>query len=177
MAEGESGKMSFSSLISQQQNGQPFDQGSPPGYCPQQYSGQPGPVTVQPGMGQPYEYHSGNTTVIVQQQQILTRPPMRDWSTGICGCFEDMASCCAVFWCTSCYACYLSNKLGETCCLPLAISGFGSLIPLRTKVRTANNIRGSICEDCCMVFWCPACVMCQLSREHDYIQLKQQQIL
>ncbi|XP_062593002.1 cornifelin homolog B-like [Saccostrea cucullata] len=101
---------------------------------------------------------------------------MRDWNSGLCGCFEDMTSCCAVFWCMPCYTCYLANKLGESCCLPLAI-GSHSLIPLRTKVRVENNIIGSICEDCCMVYWCPACVMCQLSREHDYIRLKQQRSL
>ncbi|XP_061197548.1 placenta-specific gene 8 protein-like [Saccostrea echinata] len=171
MADWESGKPP---LTPPQQNVQPFDQGSSPGYNASQYSGLgPMPVTGQPGVGQPYGYHTTNTTVVVQQQQVPTRPSPRDWSTGICGCFEDMASCCAVTWCANCYMCYLSNKLGESCCLPFAIAGYGSLVPLRTKVRAENNIVGSICEDCCMVCWCPACVMCQLSREHDNIQLNQ----
>ncbi|XP_061197547.1 placenta-specific gene 8 protein-like [Saccostrea echinata] len=175
MADWESGKPP---LTPPQQNVQSFDQGSPPGYNASQYSGLgPMPVTGQPGVGQPYGYHTTNTTVVVQQQQVPTRPPPRDWSTGICGCFEDMASCCAVTWCANCYMCYLSTKLGESCCLPLAIAGYGSLVPLRTKVRAENNIVGSICEDCCMVCWCPACVMCQLSREHDNMQLNQQIIV
>ncbi|XP_061196345.1 placenta-specific gene 8 protein-like [Saccostrea echinata] len=117
--------------------------------------------------------HSSNTTVVVTQQQVPTRPPKRGWSTGICGCFEDFGSCCAVVLCPSCYVCYLSSKLGESCCLPIALGGQYALIPLRTKIRAENNIYGSICEDCCMVCWCPQCVMCQLSREQDNIRLNQ----
>ncbi|XP_062569498.1 cornifelin homolog B-like, partial [Saccostrea cucullata] len=139
MADGESGKAGY--LLGSQQNVPPFDEEpDPPGYTPYHYSEQPGPVTVQPGVEQPFGYHSSNTTVVVQQQQVLTRPQMSwDWNSGLCGCFEDMTSCCAVFWCMPCYTCYLSNKLGESCCLPLAI-GSHSLIPLRTKVRVENNI-------------------------------------
>ncbi|XP_062593001.1 placenta-specific gene 8 protein-like [Saccostrea cucullata] len=176
MADWESGKPP---MTPPQQNVQPFDQGSPPGYNTPQYPGQQGPmpVTGQPGVGQPFGYHTINTTVVVQQQPVPTRPQMRDWSTGICGCFEDIASCCAVTWCANCYTCYLSSKLGESCCLPFAFPVCGSLVPLRTKVRAENNIVGSICEDCCMVCWCPVCVMCQLSREHDNIQLNQQIIM
>lgn len=29
-------------------------------------------------------------------------------------------------------------------------------------------LQGSIMDDCCCVCCCPLCVMCQLSREHDY---------
>lgn len=64
-----------------------------------------------------------------------------------------------------------SDKLGDSCCLPLAIPcGFYSLIPLRTKIRTENNIDGSICEDCCMACWCPFCTMSQMSLEQDFVK-------
>ncbi|XP_062569503.1 cornifelin homolog B-like, partial [Saccostrea cucullata] len=154
----------------------PYDgQDHPPRH---QFSGgQPGPITSQPGTGQSFGYHSSNTTVVVtQQQQVPTRPPKRDWSTGICGCFEDFGDCCLELLCP-CYVCYLSHKLGESCCLPFAFCGHGALIPLRTKIRTENNIQGSICEDCCMVFLCANCVMCQLSREYDNIHRNQEIII
>ncbi|XP_056008845.1 placenta-specific gene 8 protein-like [Ostrea edulis] len=170
MVDRSSGKADFR----QQNQIQPYDQGPPQGYGGPPYAGSPGPVTGQPGIAQPYGYHSTNTTVVVAQQQVPTRPKARTWSTGICGCFEDIGSCCAVTWCGSFYMCYLSTKLGESCCLPIAIAGYGALIPLRTKIRAENNIVGSICEDCCMVCWCPLCVMCQLSREHDHVQLNQE---
>ncbi|XP_048753553.2 cornifelin homolog [Ostrea edulis] len=144
--------------------------GAPPAYS--------APITTQPGFSQPAAFHSSNTTVVVQAPQapqtVPTRPKQRTWSTDIFGCFSDMTSCCAVTWCGSFYMCYLSTKLGESCCLPIAIAGYGALIPLRTKIRAENNIVGSICEDCCMVCWCPLCVMCQLSREHDHVQLNQE---
>ncbi|XP_062569500.1 cornifelin homolog isoform X2 [Saccostrea cucullata] len=180
MADGQSGKTESKPPIGSPHQNQvhPYDgQDPPPGYSGPQFSGgQPGPITSQPGAGQSFGYHStSNTTVVVtQQQQVPTRPPKRGWSTGICGCFEDFGSCCAVILCPSCYVCYLSNKLGESCCLPFAIAGHGALIPLRTKIRAENNIHGSICEDCCMVLWCSQCVMCQLSREYDNIQLNQE---
>ncbi|XP_062569502.1 cornifelin homolog [Saccostrea cucullata] len=165
MSEGPSGKKGNEPSIASPKV-QPYEGHGPP----PQYSGHSGPVTTQPGPAQPYGYHTTNTTVVVQQQA-PTRPPKRDWSTGICGCFEDFGSCCAVFFCPQFYMCYLSSKLGESCCLPCAIAGTGALIPLRTKIRAENNIHGSICDDCCMVCWCPQCVMCQLSREYDNIQL------
>ncbi|XP_022338254.2 cornifelin homolog [Crassostrea virginica] len=150
---------------------QPYGQGPPPGY---NYPPPSGPITGQPGVAHPTGFHSTNTTVVVQQAAAPVTQGYRQWSTGICGCFEDMGSCCAVTWCSSVYLYYLANKMGESCCLPCAIAGYGSLIPLRTKIRAENKIHGSICDDCCMVCWCPLCVMCQLSREQDFVSMNQQ---
>uniref|UniRef100_K1RYA9 Cornifelin-like protein n=1 Tax=Magallana gigas TaxID=29159 RepID=K1RYA9_MAGGI len=76
---------------------------------------------------------------------------------------------CGVYWCgNGCYPCYLSSKLNESCCLPFCLPGFPWLIALRVKMRAENNIQGSIMNDCCCVCCCSHCVMCQLSREHDY---------
>uniref|UniRef100_A0A8W8MUR9 Cornifelin n=1 Tax=Magallana gigas TaxID=29159 RepID=A0A8W8MUR9_MAGGI len=76
---------------------------------------------------------------------------------------------CAVYWCgNGCYPCYLSSKLNESCCLPFCLPCYPWLIALRVKMRVENNIQGSIMNDCCYVCCCASCVMCQLSREHDY---------
>eukprot|EP00105_Crassostrea_gigas_P015640 XP_011432703.1 PREDICTED: placenta-specific gene 8 protein [Crassostrea gigas] len=130
----------------------------------------PGAYHYQPpGYPQPVHHQQQTNTTVVINQGRVGRPPPRDWSSGICGCFEDMSSCCGVYWCgNGCYPCYLSSKLNESCCLPFCLPGFPWLIALRVKMRAENNIQGSIMNDCCCVCCCSHCVMCQLSREHDY---------
>lgn len=60
-------------------------------------------------------------------------------------CFILSCLGCILAWCAPCYLCNLSDKLGDSCCLPLVIPcGFYSLIPLRTKIRTENNIDVSL---------------------------------
>lgn len=127
----------------------------------------PGPITGQPGKVQPMEFNISKTTTPDQRSQ----PTARQWSTGIWDCFKNRRTCCILAWCAPCYLCNLSDKLGDSCCLPLVIPcGFYSLIPLRTKIRTENNIDGSICEDCCMACWCPFCTMSQMSLEQDFVK-------
>uniref|UniRef100_A0A3Q3JF19 Uncharacterized protein n=1 Tax=Monopterus albus TaxID=43700 RepID=A0A3Q3JF19_MONAL len=41
------------------------------------------------------------------------------WSSGICGCFNDLNVCCYAFWCLLCFICYTTSKFGECFCLPL----------------------------------------------------------
>ncbi|XP_056008847.1 cornifelin homolog A-like isoform X2 [Ostrea edulis] len=132
------------------------------------------PVSQQP-MGQPpplQQAHQSNTTVVVNQQiERFVRPPARTWSTGAFGCFSDMSSCCGVCLCGGCcYPCYLSDKLGESCCLPICLPGNTWLLALRVKMRAENNIMGSIMDDSSMVCCCAPCMMCQLSREHENIK-------
>lgn len=148
--------------------------GQDPGAGPQPVTQQPqqpppGGYHYQPtGYPQPVHQQQTNTTVVINQGRV-GRPPPRGWSSGICGCFEDMSSCCGVYWCgAGCYPCYLSAKLNESCCLPCCLPANSWLIALRVKMRAENNINGSIMEDCCCVCCCAPLVMCQLSREHDY---------
>ena len=59
-----------------------------PGY-PMAQPGYPQPVMVQP-MG----LQKTDTTVVVTQPiPVVQQQLMRDWSTGLCGCFEDCYSC------------------------------------------------------------------------------------
>lgn len=118
------------------------------------------PVVTQPQHQQ---------TVIVQQpaQHVHTKPPPRDWYEGLFGCFSDLASCLCTTFFPVCYACILSTKAGENCCLPCCLPNGTWLIALRTKHRTSHNIQGSIMGDCCTVCWCGQCAMCQLAREID----------
>ncbi|XP_061197546.1 placenta-specific gene 8 protein-like [Saccostrea echinata] len=140
----------------------------PGGYAPPV---QPGPY---PHPAQPSNFHSSssNTTVVLNAPQPAVQPvnKKRTWTTDIFGCFSDMTNCAAVTLCPNLYLYYLSMKLGENLLLPCAFGcSYQVLVPLRVKVRAENNIMGNICEDCCMVCWCPCCVMCQLQREHEFL--------
>ena len=65
---------------------------------PPPYGMQPGYPTAQPGypqpvMAQPMVQQQTNTTVVVNQPApVVVQQAMRDWSTGLCGCFEDCYS-------------------------------------------------------------------------------------
>ena len=69
------------------QPGYPMTQ---PGY-PQ--PGYPQPGYPQPVMTQPMFQQQASTTVVVTQPSQVVQQGMRDWSTGLCGCFEDCYSC------------------------------------------------------------------------------------
>jgi len=66
---------------------------------PPPYGMQPGYPMAQPGypqpvMAQPMVQQQTNTTVVVTQpSQVVLQQGMRDWSSGLCGCFEDFYSC------------------------------------------------------------------------------------
>ena len=64
----------------------PQQAGYPPAYPAGQY--QPA-ITRQPAPVQ----QTTHTTVVMNQQPVLVQRATRDWSTGLCGCFEDCGSC------------------------------------------------------------------------------------
>jgi len=109
------------------------------------------------------------TTVTVITTQVESKGPMplwqgdKEWTSGLCSCFDDCGICLCGWFCTPCYGCCLASKLGEYCCVPYW-TGF---VPLRQKVRMMRGIRGSICGDC-LVSCCPCtvpCTLCQMARE------------
>lgn len=87
----------------------------------------------------------------------------RDWTTGICGCFEHCSSCMAAFCCPPCFACFLADHMNENMCGPLCMCAF--CIPMRTRLRDVNDIQGSICRDMFACMFCPCCMFSQMYRE------------
>ncbi|PAA74264.1 hypothetical protein BOX15_Mlig024677g1 [Macrostomum lignano] len=126
-----------------------------------------------------YEQSAGSAgyqmTVVSQQLYVgQSADGLRNWSSSICGCFDDFESCCLVYWCCPCYmCCCLSHRFGESCCAPfcLSLSGQSSSLVYRTKLRAAHGIRGGAIEDCCVTTGCcMACSVCQMKRELDFIE-------
>ncbi|XP_070571785.1 placenta-specific gene 8 protein-like [Ptychodera flava] len=136
--------------------------GEPPGYMSGDPAFMKAPVVTQP------QSSTAQNVVVVNAAPAVHIIPPGQWTTGLCGCFEDCGSCLASFCCHNFYRCYLANKLDESCCYPICVPGAATdLMVLRMKIRTMNNIPGNAMNDCCAASCCPYCVAAQLSREWD----------
>ncbi|XP_073479372.1 cornifelin homolog [Aquarana catesbeiana] len=125
-------------------------------------------VSIQPIGAQPMSVSQSMTMTNVMQPNA--------WASGICDCCEDMGVCCCAFWCFPCFQCKTVSDFGECLCLPLldpgclAYTGSSMVCPpismaMRAAVRERYRIPGSICDDCCMLYWCFTCSWCQMARE------------
>ncbi|BFZ11004.1 hypothetical protein BsWGS_14043 [Bradybaena similaris] len=123
----------------------------------------PAPYIYPQGYG-PYGMqgtHSA-TTVIVQQPS--SQPlPRRNWSSKLCDCGKEWSICCCGVFCLCCLESQVVNDMDESCMVPYCVPGW--LIVLRTKMRTQENITGSVINDCCDVICCYRCALCQLAYE------------
>ncbi|XP_041361805.1 cornifelin homolog A-like [Gigantopelta aegis] len=136
------------------------------------------PMGAQPMGAQPMGAHQmgahpmgaqpQHTTVIVNQPMAMQNSGPRPWSSGICGCCEEMSSCCLGWFCPCILACNVATDMGESCCVPCCVHG--GLVAMRTKIRIQNNIHGSICDDGSTACCCGPCMLCQMSRELTFIQ-------
>eukprot|EP00117_Sycon_ciliatum_P021612 scpid63746/ scgid18886/ PLAC8-like protein 1 len=111
------------------------------------------------------------TTTVVQT---MGGGAMRNWSTGLFDCFNDITVCLLGCFCPVCLLFQTASQLGENgCCVACCIPWPYGQMMLRVKIRSENNIQGSICDDYCTVGCCQACAMCQEAREVKYIQMNQ----
>jgi Cys-rich protein (TIGR01571 family) len=131
--------------------------------------GKPVMPPQQPGMIPPQHY--------VAPTQSLPPPNSGTWTTGICGCCEEIESCCWAFWCpcvafgriveildqgsTACLTggaiFYLIHQ--HTCCGALYSCGY------RTKLRQKYGLPEEPCNDCCTDCFCLPCSLAQQTRE------------
>jgi Cys-rich protein (TIGR01571 family) len=120
----------------------------------------------------------------------------RDWASGCCSCVDGKCShCCMAMICPLlAFSAELNlyDKMSEdTCCRScrkphdglnylycpawmcwitcLCFTGLPCILTcyLRESYRKNQNINGSLCNDCCMAFFCPCC---------DYAQVRHTQI-
>uniref|UniRef100_A0A3Q0KMC6 Cornifelin homolog B-like n=1 Tax=Schistosoma mansoni TaxID=6183 RepID=A0A3Q0KMC6_SCHMA len=107
-----------------------------------------------------------NSSPVVQQPTSIQRQTSeREWSSGLCACFDDLPTCCLVLFCPHCYMCYLYNKEGESCWIPVCGAG---ILPLRIKHRIMHEIMGTLMNDVCTTCFCGQLAICQLKRDIDY---------
>lgn len=121
-------------------------------------------VTIQPS---PYHQNAVVVNQPVPQGDVITvatADSRRKWTSALCGCFENCNSCMCGFCCTPCFMWYVAEKLGEDGCGALCCCSF--MVALRTKQRTAYDIKGSVFGDMCTTWFCPCCVVTQMYREY-----------
>lgn len=124
-------------------------------------------TNIIPSSQQLYQKAPRNRAVIMTQPDYGSAMDFsregRNWTTGICGCFEHCPSCMAAFFCPPCFACYLADRMNENMCGPMCGSPF--CVALRTRLRDVNGIKGSICRDMFACYFCGCCNLSQMYRE------------
>uniref|UniRef100_A0A1D1Y102 Protein PLANT CADMIUM RESISTANCE 2 n=1 Tax=Anthurium amnicola TaxID=1678845 RepID=A0A1D1Y102_9ARAE len=142
------------------------------GYPEQAQKGYPPPSVGIPVTGSDQYYPSGVPSALHVQQQAPGR-----WSTGLCGCCDDVGNCCMTFFCP----CVTFGRIaeivdrGSTSCgasgalytLIACVTGCGCLYSCfyRSKMRRQYSLPDSPCNDCLVHCCCEACALCQEYRE------------
>ncbi|XP_033739645.1 placenta-specific gene 8 protein-like [Pecten maximus] len=115
---------------------------------------------------------------VIVQQVVTVQPgpkilgPLkgtREWSSGLFDCFVDWKSCLLTCLFFQCAQCKNASRLGESPFTPYCT--MGGTLAMRTRLRTLGGIEGTISWDSCVLSWCEACAVCQMSRELDYMGL------
>lgn len=110
----------------------------------------------------------GGPVVMDPSQGLVPKTP---WRSGLCGCCDDIASCCDVYFCFLCQASYqhsaIAQETGCGCgnCLATCCCMQHSVMSLRYAVVSRYYIDESFCGTCCTAACCPLCSMCQTHRE------------
>ncbi|KAF8017295.1 hypothetical protein BT93_H2474 [Corymbia citriodora subsp. variegata] len=102
---------------------------------------------------------------------------MREWTTGLCGCFEDPSNCLITCFCPCVTFGQIAEIIdrGSTSC---AYAGSLCFLMIyffncswcytctyRTKLRGLYSIPGNQCRDACLHHWCGPLALCQEYRE------------
>ncbi|RNA37688.1 cornifelin -like protein [Brachionus plicatilis] len=85
------------------------------------------------------------------------------WAQGLCDCCSNTKICCIAYFCLPCFTCSIFKRTDEFFCTPFFLPA--SIISLRSKLRTAFRIKGSICGDSLTTIFCPMCTAIQLYNE------------
>ncbi|KAM7484682.1 hypothetical protein LguiA_000691 [Lonicera macranthoides] len=137
----------------------------------------PAPTSKQAPYGQPATGVPLNSYGYGQAQPQFHSSGPSLWSTGLCDCFDDPATCCT----TCCCPCITFGRIaeivdkGSNSCIAsgalyfvLAIfTGFGCMYSCcyRSKMRHQYMLPENPCGDCLVHCCCEACALCQEYRE------------
>ncbi|PWA52276.1 cell number regulator 10 [Artemisia annua] len=113
----------------------------------------------------------------------VPQPPMVSyvkWSSGLCGCTDDVSNCCMTCWCpcitfgqiaeivdegATCSSCAVHGTLYT---LLLLLTGRCQAIyscTVRSKMRQQYRLADEPCNDCIVHCCCEPCALCQEYRE------------
>ncbi|KAF3437875.1 hypothetical protein FNV43_RR20631 [Rhamnella rubrinervis] len=116
---------------------------------------------------------NGNDGKVAGQAYGISQPTGQ-WTTGLCGCFEDPGNC-FMTWCCPCVtfgerAEVLDGGTTSCCAAGCIYCIMGSCAYMythtyRAKLRGLYSLPEEPCSDCCVHCWCAACANCQEHRE------------
>jgi Cys-rich protein (TIGR01571 family) len=133
----------------------------------------PEPETQSKPSGQQQQQQQQQQTVVIVNQPNSAKAcqpqNVREWSTGLCGCFEGCGSCVYAFFCYPCFMCTLASRMNECMCGPFFCDKV-FVIAMRTKLRSMHGISGSILNDCFTVTCCEFCATQQMYRELNNVE-------
>ncbi|KAI3848326.1 hypothetical protein MKW98_005706 [Papaver atlanticum] len=113
---------------------------------------QPSYAQEQPiANGVPVDDSQFQKTPMSIQMQPRPRPqpqPLVPWSTGLCGCFDDISNCCLTCWCP---------------CITFGLTS--EIIDRGSSGKKTYNLEGNNCTDCLSHCCCPLCALSQEYRE------------
>nr|POE69467.1 protein plant cadmium resistance 3 [Quercus suber] len=98
--------------------------------------------------------NKSDTKSTPQAPASYTSPPEGQWSTGICGCFEDVTN--SFF------------TAARNCFMLAYVFGIGACIytcTYRARLRALYSLPSEPCGDCCVHHCCFFCALCQEYRE------------
>ncbi|XP_068760459.1 cornifelin homolog B-like [Montipora capricornis] len=100
--------------------------------------------------------------------QVVTVQPTatngKEWNSGVFQCFEDIPSCLFGALCPCILLCNISNRMDEGYLYPCCCGQVAPLT-LRAKLRTQENIQGSLCNDAIIGMCFLNCALCQMDRQ------------
>ena len=97
---------------------------------------------------------------------------MATFSQDLCGCFGNLSVCIITYF----VPCYtqgkIAEKVGESCCLHcifflIPILNIVCATMVRGRVRQQKGIGGGVVGDCCTIWFCGLCALCQEAVEVD----------
>jgi len=106
------------------------------------------------------------TTPVSRQPAGDLYPFTNNWQNTLFGSFKPCPKSAYACFCNPCYTAQLTERVGDhllTCLLDR-----GVLMSIRTKVRTAYKIQGSLLEDCYTTCCACPCAAMQIEKELDY---------
>ncbi|PON86477.1 PLAC8 motif-containing protein [Trema orientale] len=122
-----------------------------------------------------YPNNNGDSKYASQQAYINgSQQPSSQWTTGLCGCFEDTSSCMTTCCCP--FITFGRNAeiidRGRTTCASAGLifyllncCAFMYSCTYRTKLRGLYSLPEEPCKDCCVHYFCVCCALCQEYRE------------
>jgi len=125
----------------------------------------------QPGTASNVHREQGAMDVNRGHSRIPSGP--REWKNSLCGCFDDMGSCCLT-WCCPCiqygknYEKVHNSGCFSQCFLWCCLSCCGLQCCLHKELRSDVRQRYGLPEGCgdCLTTWCCGpCAICQEARE------------